>query len=97
MDASPVCSRQLRGPGSLRHALEDALIEHIRLDRPGVVLQVERDGVLTSARVRAVICENDDRQTYAHDLARMLGFDGFVLRKPGADTWVPAEGCAQGR
>lgn len=73
------------------------MIEHIRLGRPGVVLQVERDGVLASARVRAVICENDDRQTYASDLARILGFDGFVLRKPGADTWIAAGGCTQGR
>lgn len=72
------------------------MIEHLSLDRPGVVLQVERDGVLASGRIRAVICENDDRQTYAHDLALMLGFDGFVLRKPGADAWVPAEGCRQG-
>ncbi len=90
--SAPSAHGSFRVPGSLRHALEDALIEHIRLDRPGVVLQIERDGVLSSARVRAVICENDDRQTYAHDLARMLGFDGFVLRKPGADTWMPAEG-----
>jgi hypothetical protein len=74
---------------------EDTLIEHIRLDRPGVVLRVERDGVLASGRIRAVICENDDRQTYAHDLALMLGFDGFVLRKPDADTWIPAEAGRQ--
>ena len=67
------------------------MIEHIRLDRPGVVLRVERDGVLAGGRIRAVICENDDRQAYAHDLALMLGFDGFVLRKPGADAWIPAE------
>jgi hypothetical protein len=72
--------------------LEDTLIEHIRLGRPGVVLQVERDGVLAGARVRAVICESSDRQAYAGDLAVMLGFDGFVLREPGADTWIPAGG-----
>lgn len=71
------------------------MIEHIRLDRPGVVLQVQRDGVLASGRIRAVICENHDRQTYANELALMLGFDGFVLRKPGADTWIPAERCRQ--
>ena len=68
------------------------MIEHMPLDRPGVVLRVERAGVLASGRICAVICEDDDRQAYASDLALMLGFDGFVLRKPGADTWIPAEG-----
>ena len=51
--------------------------------------------MLAGGRIRAVICEYDDRQAYARDLALMLGFDGFVLRKPGADTWIPAQAVRQ--
>lgn len=67
------------------------MIDHIRLDRPGGSLRVEREGVLGAGTVRAVICESDDRRSYASELALMLGFGGFVLRKPDGDTWIPAE------
>jgi hypothetical protein len=67
------------------------VIDHVRLDRPGIALRVERQGVLGAGVVRAVICESDECRTYAHDLALMLGFDGFVLRTPDGDAWIPAE------
>lgn len=67
------------------------MIDHIRLDRPGIALQVVREGVFGAGTVRAVICESDDRRMYANDLALMLGFDGFMLRNLDGDTWIPAE------
>lgn len=66
------------------------MIDHIRLDREGVSLRVEREGVLGGGTVRAVICESEDRRIYASDLARMLGFEGFVFREPAGDSWIPA-------
>ncbi|MGE5132379.1 MAG: hypothetical protein ACM32E_05645 [Gemmatimonadota bacterium] len=66
------------------------VIDHVRIGRPGVILRVERQGVLGSGAVSAVICENDDARGYASDLALMLGFGGFVLRSPQAEAWIPA-------
>lgn len=68
------------------------MIDHIRLASPGITLQVERQGVMAGGTVRAVICESAGSRGYANDLALMLGFDGFVLRGPDADTWIPAQG-----
>lgn len=66
------------------------MIDHVRIGCPGVVLRVEREGVLGSGSVSAVVCENDDARGYASDLALMLGFGGFVLRAPRAEAWIPA-------
>lgn len=49
------CLRWLRIPR------EDIVIDHIRLERPGIALRVEREGVLGAGIVRAVVCESDDR------------------------------------
>lgn len=66
------------------------VIDHVRIGRSGVVLRVERQGVLGSGAVCAVVCEDDDARGYASDLALMLGFGGFMLRTPQAEAWIPA-------
>ena len=67
------------------------MIGHIRLDRLGVSLRVEREGVLGAGTVRALSREGTKGRNCASELARMLGFDGFVFCKPDGDTWIPAE------
>ncbi len=71
------------------------LIDHVRTRCPGVALRVKRDGVLGSGAVSAVICDSEDERGYASGLALMLGFDGFVLRTPQTETWIPAQTTEQ--
>lgn len=71
------------------------MIDHVRTRCPGVALRVERDGVLGSGAVSAVICDSEDERGYASGLALMLGFDGFVLRTRQAEAWIPVERTQQ--
>lgn len=67
------------------------MINRIQLDRPGVYLEVEQDRTRAAGIVRAVVCESDNSRAYANDVAVLVGRDGFVLRRPGEDVWMPAE------
>lgn len=71
------------------------LIDHVRTRCPGVALRVEREGILGNAAVSAVVCDSEDERGYASGLALMLGFDGFVLRTPQAEAWIPADSTPQ--
>ena len=67
--------------------LEGRVINRIQLDRPGVYLEVEQDRTRAAGIVRAV-CESDNSRD-SHDVAVLVGRDGFVLRRAARTSGCP--------